>query len=123
MREPCKKHWPDLVPHEAHGVGSRRVIFSEEDPVTKNLQAMTHGIMKPHSILADFFLHPDKDEIIHVVRGQGLIHFRNREPMQIEAGDVVCIPAGVELRLENPTDQELEAFFVRVYDTPNDLTQ
>ncbi len=114
MRKPFKKHWPDIPAHEAHTVGHRRIIFGDEDPVTPNLSAMTHGVMRPGASLPGFFCHEDKDEIIHVVRGRGCIYFEGREALAIEAGDVVCIPAGIRHKIVNSNDEELEAFFIRV---------
>lgn len=120
MREPFKKHVPSLPAEQAHGIGARTMILSDADQICSNLQAMTLGILPPKSILPKFFEHPDKDEIIHVICGKGYINFQHRDPMLIEAGDVVCIPAGTPHQLENPNLDELAAYFIRIYTSKND---
>jgi|GEM_PF-3047490 len=115
-RKPFKHHWPELPQQEAHNsAGLRRLILSDLQPISSSLQAMTHGVLKPHSSL-DWHLHEDKDEVILVSSGSGLVKFDNNKEFDIKKGDVVYIPSGNRHKLENPTEEPLEAFFFRVFD-------
>lgn len=114
-RAPFKRSISEVAQHEAHnGVGLRRVLLSPELPIAKSLQAMTHGIMKPKSSLG-WHLHDDKDEVILLVRGSGVVHIDGGESLSCSAGDILYIPAGNRHRIENVSDSELEGFFFRVF--------
>lgn len=114
-RTPFKRIISEVPQQEAHdGVGLRRVLLSSDLPIAKNLQAMTHGIMKPRTSLG-WHLHDDKDEVILLIRGNGVVHIDGGESLPCAAGDVLYIPAGNRHRIENLSDSELEGFFFRVF--------
>jgi len=115
MRKPFKQHWPDLPQEGAHNsAGLRRIVLNEAFPIASSLQAMTHGVLKPRSSL-DWHLHEDKDEIILITQGSGLLHLSDEERFKVKKGDVVYIPSGNRHKLENPTDDPIEGFFLRIF--------
>jgi mannose-6-phosphate isomerase-like protein (cupin superfamily) len=42
--------------------------------------------------------HPESDDFFYVLSGRIAIDFRDREPIELEEGDLLIIPAGVEHR-------------------------
>jgi mannose-6-phosphate isomerase-like protein (cupin superfamily) len=51
------------------------------------------------------------DEVYYVIRGRADVIMKG-EPMQMNAGDVVYIPAGTLHRIFNPTDQVFQIFWL-----------
>jgi quercetin dioxygenase-like cupin family protein len=42
--------------------------------------------------------HPESDDFFYVLHGRIVIDFRDREPIELNEGDLLIIPAGVEHR-------------------------
>ncbi len=115
MRKPFKRNWNLSTPEIAfEGLGERRKVFLEEDHTSAHLNVLNHGVMKP-GLRLPWFLHDDKDEIIIVLKGSGVIHFKEADSLLIEVGDVVCIPANIHHSVENTSAANLEAVFLKVY--------
>ena len=38
-------------------------------------------------------MHPDEDEILYVVEGQGVVTFKEAKDVPVKAGDLICLPA------------------------------
>jgi hypothetical protein len=48
MQIPLKKHIPEIPLEIAHsGAGARQVLLSQNDGVSRNLEAVTKGFLKP----------------------------------------------------------------------------
>ncbi len=69
--------------------------------------------MKP-GLRLPWFLHEDKDEMIVVLQGAGVMYFKSAEPIELKSGDTLCVPAGIEHSLENTGDSDFEAIFFKV---------
>lgn len=56
--------------------------------------------------------HPDEDEILIIVEGHGRFTFKEREDLPVTAGDVICLPAGLEHRIEAAPDSRMVLMYV-----------
>jgi quercetin dioxygenase-like cupin family protein len=113
-REPFKKSLHRIPVEEAHGgAGSRQMILSQDDPVSKHLEAMTKGYLKAGAAF-DWHHHDAIDEFFFVIRGAGSISFKDGDTWNYEEGDLIYIPAPCEHRIEARGDTDNEFFFVRL---------
>ncbi len=113
MRKPFKKSLSSLPLEGAHGsAGKRKLLLSQNDPVSSQLQAMTKGFLAPKGVF-DWHRHEGVDEFFFVTQGKGIINFRDNI-IEYSEGDLVYIPAGVEHRIENIDVVENQFFFVRL---------
>ena len=114
-RQAFKVSFQDSVAEEMFdGLGVRRVGLTEEHQTSDNLSVLNHGILKP-GLKLPWFYHEDKDEVIIVNKGSGIMHFEEAEPISIAEGDVLYVPAKTKHSLENNGSSNLEAVFLKVY--------
>jgi len=98
---------------EAHGgSGARKVYASPEHLASTHFEMMTHGYL-PAGKTFDWHDHPDTEEIMVVIKGEGEVHDEDGI-YEYAAGDVFIYPANVQHKIHNPTDYEHEMIFVRV---------
>jgi quercetin dioxygenase-like cupin family protein len=103
----------DIIKEEAHGgSGSRKVYASPEHLKSIHFEAMTHGYL-PAGQTFDWHDHKDIEEIMVVIKGEGIVHDEDGE-YHYAPGDVFVYPANVQHKIHNPTDYEHEMIFVRV---------
>ena len=108
-----KRQASDIAKEEAHGgSGARKVYASPEHLKSAHFEAMTHGYL-PAGKTFDWHDHPDVEEIMVVVKGEGEVHDEDGN-YKYAAGDVFVFPANTQHKIHNPTDYEHEMIFVRV---------
>jgi mannose-6-phosphate isomerase-like protein (cupin superfamily) len=108
-----KRSSADIIKEEAHGgSGSRKVYASPDHLKSIHFEAMTHGYL-PAGRTFDWHDHKDIEEIMVVIRGEGIVHDKDGE-YKYEPGDVFVYPANVLHKIHNPTEYEHEMIFVRV---------
>ena len=98
---------------DAHGgSGGRKLLLDDHE--VENVQGMTHGYLPGGSMFARH-LHDGMNEIMYVLRGEGTVS-DDDGTYDYQPGDLFVFPAGVHHEIANPTDDEHEYIFVRVYD-------
>ncbi len=108
-----KRKANDIPKEDAHGgSGSRKVYADPSYTVGNNLEALTHGYL-PAKATFDWHTHDSIDEVMVVVKGDGIVNDRDGE-YGYAAGDVFVFPANIEHKIHNPTDDEHEMIFLRV---------
>lgn len=112
-RTPFKKKFSEPEIH-FEGKGERRVGFTEEDLTSEHFHVLNHGTVKPGFRLP-WFLHEDKDEVIVVLEGTAAVHFKEHHPIQLEVGETIYIPAGVEHSVENTGESDFKGIFFKVF--------
>ncbi|WKZ23782.1 MAG: cupin domain-containing protein [Candidatus Dojkabacteria bacterium] len=114
MRNPFKKSLRNIKKEDAHGgSGSRQVLLSSGDSISRNLEAMTKGFI-PAGGRYDWHVHEDVDEFFLVVKGSGVIEFAESESIEYLEGDLVYIPAGKQHRILASKQSDNEFYFVRI---------
>ncbi len=108
-----KRSSHDIPQEAAHGgSGSRKVYASPEHLQSAHFEAMTHGWM-PAGQAYDWHDHTDIEEIMVVLRGTGNVYDEDGV-YSYQPGDVFIFPAGIQHKIDNPTETENEFIFVRV---------
>ncbi|MEI7621051.1 MAG: cupin domain-containing protein [Candidatus Moraniibacteriota bacterium] len=114
MRKPFKKSLNEIPIEEAHGgTGSRQLLLSKIDPISKYLEAMTKGYLKAGRKF-DWHLHDEIDEFFLVIKGHGLVEFKNENSLEYSEGDLIYIPANIEHQIIASKDGDNEFFFIRL---------
>ncbi len=114
MRKPFTKNISNIPLEEAHGgSGSRQMLLSKEDAVSKHFQAMTKGFLGPKGVF-DWHDHDGVDEFFIVIDGEGTIEFRDGSSSGLKKDELVYIPANTEHRIENTGEGVLSFYFVRL---------
>ena len=114
MRIPIKKNLNDILVEGAHeGSGRRQLILSKDDPISKHMHAMTKGYL-PKNAIFDWHKHEKIDKFFLVLKGSGIIRFRDGKEIKYKKDDLIYIPAELEHRIENTDSEENEFFFIRL---------
>jgi mannose-6-phosphate isomerase-like protein (cupin superfamily) len=111
-------HWRNSLPHEGHGGLIERDILTPGDPlkpqkkgaVLKYLKAYKRAVLQPQTNTVPF--KGEKEQVFfYVMAGTGRVEAGGKRA-EVEDGTAVVVPAGVEYRLFNPGDQQLEMLMV-----------
>ncbi|MGV8150128.1 MAG: cupin domain-containing protein [Candidatus Woesearchaeota archaeon] len=114
MRRPFKKHLNDINLEDAHGgSGRRKLILSNNDPISSQMHAMTKGYLAPNGVF-DWHLHEGVDEFFLVLKGNGYIEFEDGTIFEYKPDDLIYIPSNIKHRIENTDKIENEFFFIRL---------
>lgn len=103
------------VPIEiAHGgSGSRKLLLSQWDGVSQNIEAMTKGFLPAGSIF-DWHEHHDIDEICLVIRWNGKVEFEDGSIYLYQQNDLMYFPANMKHKISNTDTIENEFYFIRI---------
>jgi|APTNR8051073442_1049403.scaffolds.fasta_scaffold04871_13 quercetin dioxygenase-like cupin family protein len=108
------------IPVEAAhgGSGSRQLILSSTDPISKKLEAMTKGFLAPGRSY-DWHSHSGIDEFFIVLNGVGEVHYRRDDGAvtiyKYKQGDIFYSPADLVHKIDCLENEQSEFFFIRVY--------
>lgn len=111
-------HWKNSLPHEGHGGLIERDILTSGDPlnphkkgaVLKYLKAYKRGVLQPRCNTQPF-KHAKEQVFFYVMSGTGRVEAGSKNA-ELEEGTAVVIPAGLEFRFFNPTEEPLEMIIV-----------
>lgn len=117
-------HWRNSLPHEGHGGIIERDILTPGDPahppkkgaVLKYIKAYKRGVLQPRTN-TQLNKHEKEQVFFYVMDGVGQVEAGGKKA-ELEEGTAVVIPAGLEYRLFNPTEQPLEMIIVVEEITP-----
>lgn len=113
-RKPIKKSLSNVPVEEAHGgSGSRQVIFSKLDDISRQFDAWTKGYL-PVGSCYDWHHHDGIDEFFIVLQGKGYIEYQDSTKFQYESGDIFYNPANLPHKIQNEDDIENTFFFIRL---------
>ncbi|MDA0241255.1 MAG: cupin domain-containing protein [Proteobacteria bacterium] len=56
--------------------------------------------------------HPDEDELLYIVEGGGKFAFKDGEDLPVAVGDLICLPAGLEHRIEAVAENRMVLIYV-----------
>lgn len=108
------KRSPSVVREAAHGgTGSRRLYASAGELNNGAFEAMAYGFL-PAGSSFDWHSHVDTDEMMLVLKGEGIVCDRDGE-YGYAPGDFFIFPANVEHAIRNTSDEEHEYVFVRLH--------
>lgn len=114
MRRPFKKSISDIAKEPAHGgSGQRQMLLGLDDDISSKLEAATKAYLASGDVF-DWHGHEDIDEFFVVMKGAGLVTYKNGDSFPYEEGDVIYTPANLKHKIENTGDCESEFLFVRV---------
>jgi quercetin dioxygenase-like cupin family protein len=114
MKKPFKKSLNQIPQEEAHGgTGSRQLLLSKSDPISTFLEAMTKGYLKAGAKF-DWHFHDKIDEFFLVIKGIGVIEFKDDEPIKYQVGDLIYIPSNIEHRIIASETNDNEFYFIRL---------
>jgi len=114
MRKPFKRNLADVAIEKAHGgSGKRQLILSEKDDVSLHLKAMTKGYLAPNATF-EWHDHNKVDEYFLVLKGTGVIRFKDNKKITYQKDDLVYIPANISHEIENTGGIENEFYFIRI---------
>lgn len=114
MRAPFKKSLHNIPFEEAHwGTWSRQLLLSKSDPVSLYFEAMTKGYLKAWAQF-DWHFHDKIDEFFLVLKGSGIIEFKNKDPFSYQEGDLIYIPANIEHKITASHSYDNEFYFIRL---------
>lgn len=111
-------HWRNSLPTEGHGGLIERDILTPGDPlhppkkgaVLKYLKAYKRAALEPRSNTQPF--KSDKEQaFFYVMSGTGRVEAAGKKA-GLEEGTAVVIPAGLEYRFFNPSEESLEMILV-----------
>lgn len=107
-------HWRNSLPHGGHGGLIERDILTPGDPlkpprkgaVLKYLKAYKRAVLEPRTNTVPF--KSDKEQVFfYVTAGAGRVEAGGKKA-EISDGFAVVVPAGLECRLFNPGEEQLE---------------
>ena len=108
-----KKSNESFVREDAHGgSGGRKLLLADNE--LKNLQAMTYGFLPAGAMFA-WHMHEDLNEAMLVLKGEGSVRDEDGT-YPYAAGDVFVFPKGAFHEIANPSEEEHEYVFVRIYE-------
>ena len=111
---PFIKHVSEIPMEIAHGgTGARQVLLSQNDAISKNLEALTKGFLKPGNIY-DWHLHIGVDEFCVVIQGEGKIEYEDGTIFQYKADDIIYNPENLKHKITAQGTQESSYYFVRI---------
>lgn len=107
-------HWKNSIPHEGNGGLIERDILFSGDPlhppkkgaVQKYLRAYKRGVLQPRCN-TQLTKHEKEQVFFYVMEGTGSVEAGGKKA-GLEEGTAVVIPAGIEYRFFNPTEEALE---------------
>jgi mannose-6-phosphate isomerase-like protein (cupin superfamily) len=111
-------HWRNSLPYEGHGGFIERDILTPGDPlhppkkgaVLKYLKAYKRGVLQPRSNTLPF--KNDREQaFFYVMSGTGRIEAGHKK-VELEEGTAFVIPAGLEYRIFNSSEEPLEMLIV-----------
>lgn len=111
-------HWRNSLPYEGHGGLIERDILTPGNPlhppkkgaVLKYIKAYKRAALQPRSNTQPY--KSDKEQaFFYVMSGTGRVEGGGKKAM-LEEGIAVVIPAGLEYRFSNPTEEALEMILV-----------
>jgi mannose-6-phosphate isomerase-like protein (cupin superfamily) len=109
-----KKHIPQIPLEIAHGgTGARQLLLSQNDGVSKNLEAVTKWFLKPGNIF-DWHQHIAVDEFWIVLQGEGKIEYEDGTIFEYKADDLIYNPANLKHKITASGIQESIYYFVRI---------
>lgn len=119
-------HWKNSLPYEGHGGLIERDILTPGDPlnpprkgaVLKYLKAYKRGLLQPRCNTQST-KHEKEQVFFYVMEGSGQVEAGGKKA-ELEEGTAVVIPAGLEYRFFNPSEDGLEMLIV-VEDIPADF--
>ena len=95
----------------------RRLFETEaaaERTCLRTVQFVHHMAIPPGGRhVAELHVHPDAEELVVIVRGQGTFYLDGR-PQTVRAEDVVYIPPGAEHELRNTGEDMLFCLFINI---------
>ncbi len=111
-------HWRNSLPQEGHGGLIERDILTPGDPlkpprkgaVLKYLKAYRRAVLQPQTN-AGPFKSSTEQVFFYVTAGTGRVEAGGKKA-GLEDGFAVFVPAGLECRLFNPADEQLEMIMV-----------
>lgn len=108
-----KKPKESFTREDAHGGSGGRILYASQGELQNNaFQAMTYGYL-PAKAKFDWHQHEDIEEIVLVLKGQGIIRDREGE-YEYKEGDLFIFPANIEHMIENTGSDEHEYIFFRI---------
>lgn len=114
MRKPFKKSLTQIPIEKAHGgTGNRQVILSKSDDVSQYFEAMTKGYLKGWAKF-DWHSHNKIDEFFLVIKGSGIIEFKDKDSLNYQKDDIVYIPSNTEHRMIASENDDNEFYFIRL---------
>jgi mannose-6-phosphate isomerase-like protein (cupin superfamily) len=111
-------HWRSSLPHEGHGGLIERDILTPGDPlkpphkgaVLKYLKAYKRAVLQPRTNTVPF--KSDREQVFfYVTAGTGRVEAAGKKA-EVGDGFAIVVPAGVEYRLFNPGEEQLEMIMV-----------
>ena len=117
-------HWRNSLPYEGHGGLIERDILTPGDPlkpskkgaVLKYIKAYKRAALLPRSNTQPF--KSDSEQVFfYVMSGTGSVKAAGKEA-RVEEGTAVIIPAGLEYRFFNPSEEYLEMILIVEETTP-----
>jgi mannose-6-phosphate isomerase-like protein (cupin superfamily) len=111
-------HWRNSPPLEDHGGLIERDILTRGDPhqparkgaVLKYIKAYRRGVLQPRTNTVPR-KHAGEQIFFYVSSGKGRVEAEGKTA-ELEEGAAVFIPAGLEYRFLNPSDEPLEVYLV-----------
>jgi mannose-6-phosphate isomerase-like protein (cupin superfamily) len=107
-------HWHDRAEEPAP---VRRLYETEAPPertCLRTIQFVHHMAIPPGGRhVAELHIHPDAEELVVILRGQGTFHLAG-ESFPVKAEDVIYIPPDAEHELRNTGDDLLFCLFINV---------
>lgn len=98
---------------DAHGGNGERKILLNDNEV-KNIQGMTHGFLPANSKF-DWHAHETVNEVMFVLKGQGIIRDEDGVYPYSE-GDIFVFPRDIFHEIINESTEEHEYIFIRIYE-------
>lgn len=107
-----KKSHETLIREDAHGgSGSRKLLLADNE--IKNVQGMTCGLL-PAGAKFEWHSHEKMNEVMLVLKGEGTVRDEDGTYPYVP-GDLFIFPDGIFHEIENPSSEEHEYIFVRIY--------
>lgn len=114
MKKPFTKNIGEIIEEGAHdGSGSRKLLLSQVDDVSQQLEAVTKGFLEPGSVF-DWHQHENVDEFWIVISGRGYIEYKDGTIFQYKKDDVIYNPANLGHKIVAEGDKTSEYYFVRI---------
>jgi len=108
-----KRSSSEIPKESAHGgSGARKVYASPDHLQSMHFEMMTHGFL-PAGQIFDWHDHKDIEEIMVVLKGEGLVSDEDGE-YPYTPGDVFVFPTNIQHKITNTSNEEHEMIFVRV---------
>jgi quercetin dioxygenase-like cupin family protein len=107
-----KKDGSLLMREDAHGgSGGRKLLLSDKE--LQNVHGMTHGYLPGGSMFA-WHSHEGMNEVMYVLKGKGTVR-DDDGTYEYQRGDAFVFPAEINHEITNPSKEEHEYIFIRIY--------